>query len=169
MSKIFLIGMPGCGKSTIAKELATLLKYTFLDFDTEIEQQEGATIAAIFSIKGEKYFRQIEAQLLTQVAKKAKDLVVSTGGGTPCYYKGLELMNSTGTTIFIDINPELLINRLKSDMKRPLLKERVKENIRNLYDDRIGVYSKADIKIKADNISIADLIKRIVEELELKP
>ena len=161
--------MPGSGKSTIGKELAILLKYTFLDFDTEIEQQEGATIAAIFSIKGEKYFRQIEAQLLTQIAKRAKDLVVSTGGGTPCYYKGLELMNSTGTTIFIDINPELLINRLKSDMKRPLLKERVKENIRKLYDDRIGVYSNADIKIKADNISIADLIKRIVEELELKP
>lgn len=161
--------MPGSGKSTIGKKLASSLNFSFVDFDKEIEREEGATIKAIFSIKGEDYFRQIEAQVLSKIAYKKKNLVIASGGGTPCFYNGLELMNSIGTTIFIDVSPEVLINRLKSDTNRPLLKEGVEKNILKLYDERIYVYSKAQIKIEADNISIDDLIKRIVEELKLKP
>lgn len=166
MSKIFLIGMPGSGKSTIAKELSSLLEYSYLDFDDEIERKEMATIKAIFSLKGEEYFRQVEAQVLSNVSKSDKKLVVATGGGTPCYYNGLEQMNLSGITIFIDVSPDELIERVLADTKRPLLQDGVEAKIRCLYKDRINVYSKAQIKIKADNISIADLIKRIVKELK---
>jgi shikimate kinase len=169
MPKIYLIGMPGSGKSTVGKKLASKLNYSFLDFDGEIERKEGATIEAIFSLKGEPYFRQIEAQILSKVSERQKSLVVATGGGTPCYYNGLELMNSTGVTVFINVSPDVLIQRLKSDTSRPLLKAGVEQNIKKLFGDRIGVYKNALIKMEADNISTDDLIKRIVEELKLKP
>ena len=165
MPKIFLIGMPGSGKSTIGKKLASQLNYSFLDFDGEIERNEGATIKAIFELKGEPYFRQIEAQVLSKVSDFEKNIVVASGGGTPCYYNGIELMNLSGTTVFIDVSPKVLIERLDSDMDRPLLKDNVGIKIRELYNERIKVYSKAHIRIKADNISIDDLITRIVEEL----
>lgn len=160
--------MPGSGKSTIGKKLASFFKYSFLDFDAELERKEGATIKAIFELKGENYFRQIEAQALTEVSKKEKNLVVATGGGTPYHYKGLELMNAGGTTVFIDVSPKVLIERLMSDTSRPLLNEDVEQKILSLYNERIRTYTKAHIKIKADNISIDDLIERIVEELKLK-
>lgn len=165
MSKIFLIGMPGSGKSTLGKKLASQLNFSFLDFDAELERSEGATIKAIFELKGEAYFRQIEAQVLSKVSEYEKDLVIATGGGTPCYYNGLELMNLSGTTVFIDVSPQVLIGRLETDTIRPLLKDGVDAKIRALHTARIPVYSKATIKVKADNISIADLVARIVEEL----
>lgn len=169
MPKIFLIGMPGSGKSTIGKKLASLLKYSYIDFDNELERKEGATIKAIFSLKGEPYFRQIEAQLLSHFSEMEKNLVLATGGGTPCFYNGLELINSVGTSIFIDVNPGVLIERLKSDVDRPLLSDGVEENIRMLHKNRIEIYSNAHIKIEADNISIDGLVKKIVKELKLKP
>ncbi len=158
--------MPGSGKSTIGKTLATELGYSYLDLDAEIERSEGATIEAIFELKGEAYFRQIEAQILSKVSEKERSIVVATGGGAPCHYNGLQLMNLSGTTIFIDVKPKTLIERLKSDTSRPLLKKGVEKNIRELYKKRISAYSNAHIKIKADNITIAGLIKRIVEELK---
>jgi len=157
--------MPGSGKSTIGKKLASKLNYSFLDFDSELERREGATIKAIFELKGEAYFRQVEAQVLSKVSEQKKDIIIATGGGTPCYYNGLNLMNLTGISVFIDVSPKALIERLKSDTVRPLLKEGVESKIYELYDERFSVYSKAHIKIKADNISIADLVTRIVEEL----
>lgn len=165
MPKVFLIGMPGSGKSTIGKKLAEILDLPFLDFDAEIERSEGATVKAIFSIKGEDYFRQIEAQVLSKLAKNKENLVIASGGGTPCFYNGLELMKSLGTTVFIDISPEVIIERLKTDTARPLLEEGVEKNINLLFEKRIGLYSKAHIKIEADNASIDDLVTRIVEEL----
>lgn len=161
--------MPGSGKSTVGKKLASLLNYSFIDFDVEIERKEGATIKAIFELKGEDYFRQIEAQVLGAISGNEKDLVVATGGGTPCFYNGIQLMNLEGKTIFIDVSPDIIIERLKNDVSRPLLKEGVQKNILQLYDERNEVYKKAHIKIEADQIPIDDLITRIVEELKLKP
>ncbi len=165
MPKIFLIGMPGSGKSTIGKKLASQLNYSFLDFDGEIERNEGATIKAIFELKGEPYFRQIEAQVLSKVSDIEKNIVIATGGGTPCFYNGIQLMNLSGITVFIDVSTQVLKERLASDIDRPLLQKDVTKKIQELYDERIAKYSKARIKIKADNISIDDLVTRIVEEL----
>ncbi len=160
--------MPGSGKSTIGKKLASHLNYSFLDFDEEIERKEGATIKAIFELKGEAYFRQIEAQTLSKVADLEKNIVIATGGGTPCYYNGIELMNVVGTTIFIDVSTKTLINRLKNNVSRPLLNEGVAQKILQLYNKRIATYSKADIKMEADNISTNNLINNIVNKLRLK-
>lgn len=163
--KIFLIGMPGSGKSTIGKSLATQLNYAFLDIDTEIERKEGATVEAIFELKGEPYFRQVEAQVLGQVVEKEGDFVIATGGGTPCHYNGLTLMQKVGKTVFINISPKFLINRLKADTQRPLLKDGVENKINKLYSERIDVYSNADIKIEGDNLSVDNLVATIVDKL----
>lgn len=168
MAKIFIIGMPGSGKSTIGKELALILKYDFIDTDNEIERTEGATIKAIFELKGEDYFRQIESQVLSKVTKKEVNLVVATGGGAPCFYSGLEYMKANGETIFIDITVPTLIERVKVETSRPLLNEGAEQKINELYNQRISTYTKADIIIKADNLSLNDLVKRIYVELKDK-
>ncbi len=165
MAKIYLIGMPGSGKSTIGKALATGLNYTFIDLDVEIETNEGAAIEAIFEQKGEAYFRQIEAQVLSDVSDKKGDFVIATGGGTPCFYSGIKLMQETGITVFINVKPEVLIDRLKSDTQRPLLKDGVEATIEDLYKERVTIYSKAQISIKADELSKAELVSKINDKL----
>ena len=155
--------MPGSGKSTIGKSLASEIDHAFIDLDAEIEAKEGATIEAIFELKGEAHFRQIEAQALTNVSEKEGDYVIATGGGTPCFYSGLALMQNTGITVFINVAPEVLISRLKSDTQRPLLKGGVEIKIQELNTERIGIYSKAEIVIEASQISkqeVIDLIKK---------
>ncbi len=167
MAKIFLIGMPGSGKSTIGKTLSYTLNYAFVDLDAEIEQQEGATIEAIFDLKGEAYFRQIEAQVLSKISRREGNCIIATGGGTPCHYSGLSLMQKEGTTIFINVSTNTLINRLKSDTSRPLLKESVAERIENFYKERLTVYSKAQLIINADLLTKEKLVEKIIEALKL--
>ncbi len=166
MAKIFIIGMPGSGKSTTGRLLAKDLGYAFIDLDLEIEVSEGATIEAIFELRGQAYFRQIEAQVLGKVANREGDFVIATGGGSPCYYNGLTLMKEKGKTVFIDATPDTLVQRLKNDTLRPLLKDGIEDRIKQLYTERIDVYSKAEIIIKADQLTsneVADLVMRDLE------
>ncbi len=159
--------MPGSGKSTIGKALASELDYTFIDLDTNIEANEGATIQAIFELKGEAYFRQIEAQELTRISEKKGDYIIASGGGTPCFYSGLSLMQKTGKVVFINVGAEVLISRLKSDTQRPLLNEGVEKRIQELNKKRIGIYSKAGIIINADQLSKKEAINLIKKEITI--
>ncbi len=159
--------MPGSGKSTIGKALASELGYDFIDLDTNIEASEGATIQAIFELKGEAYFRQIEALELTRVSEKEGDYIIASGGGTPCFYSGLALMQKTGKVVFVNVGAEVLISRLKSDTQRPLLKEGVEKRIQELEKERIEIYSKAEIIINADQLSKQEAIKLIRKEITI--
>ncbi len=159
--------MPGSGKSTIGKTLVSEVGYMFIDLDVEVERKEGATIEAIFDLKGEAYFRQIEAQVLSEVAAQEGDCIIATGGGTPCHYNGLTYMDSVGITVFINVSTSALINRLKSDTSRPLLKEGVEERIQKFYKERLTVYSKAQLVIDADLLTKEKLIEKIIEKLKL--
>jgi len=153
--------MPGSGKSSIGKILANELGYVFIDLDSKIEKHEGATIEAIFELKGEAYFRQIEAQVLSEVSEKKGNLIIATGGGTPCFYGGLNLMLETGKTVFINVKPKVLIDRLEFDAQRPLLKGGVGNRIQELYKERIDVYLKAEIIIETDESSIKKIVELI--------
>ncbi len=158
--------MPGSGKSTIGKLLATKLNYAFLDLDAVIESSEGASIEAIFELKGEAYFRQIEAQALSNVVEKEGSLVIATGGGTPCYYNGLAFMQKNGTTIFINVPPNVLVERLKADRVRPLLKEGVKQKIQKLYKERLPIYLKSKFIIESNLKSESELVYKILVTIQ---
>ncbi|MBC5774362.1 shikimate kinase [Pontibacter sp. KCTC 32443] len=120
---IFLLGMMGSGKSTLGKELAEKLGYTFLDLDAVIEEREQRTIAQIFEQEGQERFRELEHEALQSIIANYSQAIVATGGGTPCFFDNMALMNAAGETIFLDVPPEILAERLsQSDLNlRPLL------------------------------------------------
>jgi shikimate kinase len=129
MERIFLIGYMGSGKTTVGKRLANSLSLEFIDLDAYIENKYRKTIATLFAEKGEMEFRKIERQSLHEVAV-FENVVVSTGGGAPCYFDNMELMNKTGTTIYIKAHPEELAARLlASKTVRPLIAGKPKEEL----------------------------------------
>jgi shikimate kinase len=122
-SKIFLVGMPGSGKSTLGSPLAALLGLEFIDLDHEIEINNKSTISELFSAKGEDLFRQFEKEELIKSIHQRPAFLMATGGGTPCFFDNMELMTSTGLVVFLDIPVADLAERLKTKGldQRPLL------------------------------------------------
>jgi shikimate kinase len=119
--KVYLVGMPGSGKSTLGKELGRHLSIPFVDLDQEIEKSERKKIPEIFSSKGEAHFRQAESRLLQSWANSTKDFVMATGGGAPCFHRGMELINRTGVSIFLNVSVNEILERIKNNNDRPLL------------------------------------------------
>jgi shikimate kinase len=118
----FLIGFMGSGKTHWGKIWAARHKLAFIDLDEVIEIAERKTIAEIFETKGEKYFREVEAQTLKRFTF-LRDTIIACGGGTPCFHNNMEWMNKRGTTVYITCTPEEILRRLQSAeaKKRPLI------------------------------------------------
>jgi shikimate kinase len=150
--KIFLIGMSGSGKTTIGKRLANELHTDFVDLDWEIEKRESKSVKEIFSQRGEDHFRQIEAEVLRFWVSVPQDFVMSTGGGAPCFYGGIDIINQFGLSIFLDVPVEELKIRLAAATDRPLLNagdEKEKEDKLNfLRTSRLPIYRQAHITIE---------------------
>jgi shikimate kinase len=168
--KIFLIGFMGSGKTYLGKQLASKLGYLFVDVDSVIENTEGATIPQIFEKKGETYFRKIESERL-QGLGKWDEAIVSTGGGAPCFHENMEWMNAHGITVYLKTDPNILLNRLKSETEnRPLLKGKTDaallDFIKNKIVDRTPFYEKAKIIVEqnedGDEI-IFEILKKILD------
>lgn len=161
--KIYLVGMPGSGKSTLGKELAQELMILFVDLDTEIERREGKSISEIFASKGEDYFRLVESQLLREWAGSDKSFVMATGGGAPCFLGGMETIKQTGVSIFIDVPLTELVKRLSEKVDRPLLNtanEAEKLTRLNLLrENRLFNYRQADIIL--DNPTLTSVLEAI--------
>jgi shikimate kinase len=155
--KIYLIGMPGSGKSTIGRQLARELLVAFVDLDKEIEKREGKPIKKIFAEQGEDYFRQIESQVLVEWGASAENFVMATGGGTPCFHKGIEVINQTGISIFLDVPLHVLLSRLEKKTDRPLLdssdESEKKDKLRDLYTSRLKCYRRASVTVKDADVS----------------
>jgi shikimate kinase len=147
--KIYLIGMPGSGKSTLGKQAAEELDLEFVDLDFEIEQHEGISIGDIFQKKGQDHFRLIESQMLSEWAASPKSFVMATGGGTPCFYKGIDIINQTGVSVFIDVPLEVLADRTENKTHRPLLYttdgDVLKKKLADIREQRLKIYSQAKI------------------------
>lgn len=145
--KIYLIGMPGSGKTTLGKKVASQLLVDFVDLDVEIEQRENKAIPEIFSQRGEDYFRKVESALLHEWAATAKSFVMATGGGAPCFYNGMDVINKSGISIFLDVSLEELVNRVEHKKDRPLLhvgdNESVKVKLEALMRTRSTIYGQA--------------------------
>ncbi len=120
--KIYIIGFMGSGKSTYGKELAEAMGYDFMDLDTEIEKQAKSTIDAIFTEKGEDFFRKLEREMLLKTVD-LDDVVIATGGGTPCFSDNMKWMNENGEPVYLKLFEPELKKRLEPVMAhRPLLK-----------------------------------------------
>jgi shikimate kinase len=166
--RIYLIGMPGSGKSTLGKSLATLLHLTFIDLDDRIISMEGMPISEVFSQKGETYFRQIERAALLQTCNE-NDIVVATGGGTPCFFDNIELINQYGISIFLNIPLELLARRISPEKSkkqmRPLFAgkspQELIETLSAMWEKRISFYQKACIHIAPEEAKAEIVVYKI--------
>ncbi len=160
---LFLIGLPGSGKSTLGRALALELKLKMVDTDTEIVAAEGKTIEEIFKDSGEDYFRKLEQTILHEISKNDQQLI-STGGGMPCFFNNMEYMQKKGITLFIDVPVENLQQRLigQRSQKRPMLEgktdEEVLQFLKQKHEERFLYYSRALITVKGSNIKVAELI-----------
>lgn len=162
--KIFLIGMPGCGKTTMGKVLAKELKYNFYDMDDYIEEISGKTIKEIFS-KSEEHFRDLETEACKQLNKKRRS-VISTGGGVIKRDENIDIIKENSLVVFINRPVEKIIEDVDIN-SRPLL-QGGKERLYNLYNERIYKYKKAaDIEIINEGF-IRDTIDSIKREVKGK-
>ncbi len=164
--KVFIIGYMGSGKTQMGHFLAKKLGYSYADLDIEIEKQENLLVSEIFSKYGEEYFRKIEKDKLHSLVDTNNNIVISTGGGTPCFFDNMNYMNEKGLTIYLKVPVNKLIKRLArpiSQKKRPILnnlnnEEEIKEFItKHLAERENKYYSKSNLIIDITNISFKQL------------
>lgn len=167
--KIFLMGLPGSGKSTLGKQLAQHLALPFTDLDKVIEQTSQRSIRIIFADEGEEAFRQLEQQALHYVIRQQEAFILATGGGTPCFYDNMEVMNQTGVTIYLDVPISTIIQRMqgKQIANRPLLRgmdiEALEQEFDAKFAHRLPVYQQAQYTLRhpIDVAHTVQLIRKI--------
>ena len=166
--RIFLIGFMGSGKTHWGKQLATQLKIPFFDLDDVISSKENKTIAEIFAHSGEEAFRVKEREVLESLIDENANMVVSCGGGTPCFFNNIERMKKYGVVIWLNTHVEVLVQRLiKEKEKRPLIKNVQDADLRSYIvrklNERRMYYEQADVVIdKEDSISITEFIQTVL-------
>ncbi|WP_455673003.1 shikimate kinase [Phocaeicola sp.] len=169
MTRIFLIGYMGAGKTTLGKAFAREQGLTFIDLDWYIEERFHKTVQQLFTERGEQGFRELEKKMLHEVAE-FEDVVISAGGGTPCFFDNMDYMNETGETVFLQVAPEVLFHRLKvAKQQRPLLSNKNDEELMNFICEalqkRSPFYSKAKHLFKADELEDRRQIQASIDSL----
>ena len=166
--KIYLIGLPSSGKTTLGKQLAEAVQSKFIDMDDLIVQQEQLTIADVFAQKGEECFRKKEQETLSElVQSEDKNQIISTGGGVPCFFDNMEHMNTDGMTIYLKVSPKELVRRLTGTgtASRPLLQgkkdQELEQEITNKLKQRDQYYSQAKHILDGDKLHVNDLINLV--------
>jgi shikimate kinase len=168
--KLFLLGMMGSGKSYWAQRISGRDNMDWVDLDQEIEKETALSIKEIFEGYGEEYFREKERDAL-QALSKFDNIIVATGGGTPCFHNNMDWMNDHGITIFLDEDVETLAKRLKKEKShRPLIKdlsdEQLHEFLFRKLRERLPFYSQAQYHLHANEISdrsFAQILKKFHE------
>ena len=173
MTRIFLIGYMGVGKTTIGKALAARLQLPFYDLDTYIENRRRKKVAELFGELGEEGFRHIEHNMLHEVAE-FEDVIVSCGGGTPCFFDNIDYMNRQGQVVWLNATTDVLVKHLKmARVERPLLKGKSEEELFDFIDRQLQArapfYSKAhyslDVTLLDSHKQISNTIDQLLELL----
>lgn len=164
---IILIGFMGAGKTTAGTALAEKLGFCFLDTDHLIEQQSGMKVRELFEHYGEEYFRSKETECLRDLLSKGGAHVISVGGGLPLREENHSLLKELGLVVFLSIRKNTVLDRLKGDKTRPLLKGAdVEAKVDELLRYRNPIYSQAaDLVVETDGKSIRTIVKEIEEKL----
>ena len=164
---LVLIGFMGSGKTSVGKALAKKLNMECIDTDKFIEENAGMTINEIFAEKGEDYFRSLETAVLSELSKNCFGKIICCGGGTPLREENVEVLHTMGTIVYLKVSPETVIERLKDDDTRPLLKRPDKEAaVKELLDSRKAKYYKAaDMNIVTDGKTAEAIADEIIANL----
>ncbi len=162
---IYLTGFMGSGKSSVGRKLSKSISWDFIDLDEFIERKENAKINEVFKFKGEKYFRDLEYNVLLDISK-LKGYVVSLGGGTFCFEENILLIKESGKVIWLKCPLSEVYNRIKSHSERPLANNR--QSFENLYYYRLNFYKRADFSVENFNKSIGKCTQEIIFILKLR-
>ena len=170
MKRIFLIGYMGAGKTTVGKVLSRQLGLSFIDLDHYIEGRYHKTVGQLFAEKGEEACRDIERRMLREVAA-FEDVLVSTGGGAPCFFDNMEFMNRTGKTVFLNVHPDVLFRRLRiAKQQRPILQGRQDDELMDFIiqalEKRAPFYRQAQYIFDADELEDRRQIETSVQRLQ---
>lgn len=165
VTRVFLTGFMGSGKTTVGQMLARALDWQFIDLDQHIEKQEGQSIRDIFETSGEVAFRQMEHKALKEVSLLSH-VIVSTGGGTPCFHGNMDWMNQSGLTIYLKLDAKVLKDRLMPARKsRPLIANKsdseLLDFIREKLAEREPWYMQSAVKADATTVGVAPYVNII--------
>ena len=174
MKRIFLIGYMGAGKTTIGKRLSKQLGLSFIDLDCFIENRYQRTVNQLFNERGEAEFSVIEQKLLHEVSL-FEDVIISTGGGAPCFFDNMEFMNQIGTSIYLKVSITELVERLElCKHTRPLLKDKTKAALYTFIAESLAqrepFYTQASIIFDAeallDETDVESMTKKLCQILQ---
>lgn len=169
MTRIILIGYMGAGKTTIGKALAREMGLEFYDLDWYIENRFQKKIPDIFAEKGEEGFRDIERKMLHEAAE-FENVIISCGGGTPCFFDNIDYMNQQGETVFLSAEPAVLKEHLlMGKSQRPLIQgkspEELEDFIKTSLTTRLPFYTKAKHTVNIEVIHTKEQILNYVNEI----
>jgi shikimate kinase len=167
---IYLTGFMGSGKSTLGRLLASSLGLNFIDLDHFIKDTEKATIPELFEKLGESGFREVENRAIHQTSNMT-NTVIATGGGAPCFFNNMAVMNQNGTTVYLQLSPESLVKRLLPGREhRPLIAGKSEPEllkfIRIKLKERTPFYEKSNIIADTNNLTPEDTVSAIIKVIE---
>ncbi|HZI99430.1 MAG TPA: shikimate kinase [Gemmatimonadaceae bacterium] len=159
---IILVGLSGSGKTSIGRVVARELHWPFIDFDTEIEHREHATVQEIFERYGEPRFRELEQELTRELVTR-NGMIMSAGGGWVLNREAVALLRQTGRIIYLRASPELLARRLATArVRRPLLDTTDPlDTLTTMYEARRSLYEEADLVIDTEVVDRKQLIEQV--------
>jgi len=164
---IVLIGFMGSGKSTVAREMAAMLAKKSIDLDQLIEEKQASSISEIFKHKGESAFREMEKELVKEMAAQKETFVISTGGGVILNEENVLNLKQAGVIVWLKTGAEEIYHRISENKERPLLKDDMSvEKINALLEQRTSLYERAaDLVIETDQKSVNEISLEIVKKL----
>ena len=165
-SIVYLVGFMGAGKTTVGARVAEILGWNFVDLDQRIVETAGKSIKEIFRSEGEASFRQREVEELRRVSREKKRAVVALGGGAFCSAENQLVIQTTGTSVWLDAPSDSLYRRCAMDSSRPLVKNRQQMEV--LLERRRPDYRRADIRVEVGNLSVEEVTQRVVAEINLR-
>lgn len=161
---IVLVGFMASGKTTVGRLLATYLGWEFVDTDIEVEKVAGSSIPAIFSQKGEAYFRQVEKEVITRVVAGSRK-VIATGGGAVSDPENRERLWAGNKVVWLKVPLDIVWQRAAGDKSRPLLQGRTREQVEALLKERELYYAMAHLHVEVEGKGPSQIAREIMEGL----